>query len=224
MNAEKPPIESRPEFSKGGDQPRKVKTEEVKNEKPKLESVVSGAVVQKKRSIGSRIKETLTGEDTKSVGRYVVFEVILPAAKAMFLDATYQGLERKLYGETSRGRRSSFSSSSRSSGYTPYNRRFDEPNRAGGRREIDPHDRAVHNFNNIIVESRGEGDAVIQGLWETLDEYGVATVAQFYQLVGSTGDFVDHKWGWTEHDLNGAKLRRVREGFHIDLPAPRYLD
>lgn len=75
---------------------------------------------------------------------------------------------------------------------------------------------ATHNFDEIILESRAEAETVLERLIDTIDTFDVATVSDLYDLVGISGSFVDSQWGWT--DLRDASLRRVRDGYLLNLP------
>lgn len=185
-------------------------------ERPKIEKMIEGEAIQRKKPLGTRIKETFTGDDSRTVGHYILFDVILPAAKDMISEAVSKGIERLLFGENARG-----SSHSRSRpGYTAYNR-VSTTTRAEPR-EISQRGRAVHDFREVILATRGEAEAVIDQLVELIKNYEVANVNDFYDMVGITGSFTDDKWGW--YDLRGARAERVREGYLVSLPKPEPLD
>lgn len=184
----------------------------------KVDKVVTGEAIQRKKPIGSRIKETFTGEDARSVGSYILFDVIVPAAKAMLADAASQGAERLLFGDSSPRKRSGGGRTN----YTSYNRMHSSSNNSGSKREISYRARATHDFDEIVVESRGDAEEVLDRLGDLVDNYDVASVADFYDLVGITGSFTDDKWGW--FDLRSASVRRVRDGYLISLPKPQPLD
>lgn len=186
--------------------------------KKKVDKVVTGEAIQRKKPLGSRIKETFTGEDARSVGSYILFDVFVPAAKAMLADAASQGAERLLFGDSSPRTRSG----SGRSNYTSYNRMHSSSSGPSSRREISYRARATHDFDEIVVASRGEAEEVLDRLGDLVDSYDVASVADFYDLVGITGNFTDDKWGWA--DLRSASVRRVRDGYLISLPKPQPLD
>jgi len=75
---------------------------------------------------------------------------------------------------------------------------------------------------DIILRTRGEGEAVIASLSDLIEDYGVASVADLYDLVGITGSFTDNKYGWT--NLRTASVTRVRDGFLLNLPRPTPID
>lgn len=191
-----------------GNSNKKKATESKKPER--LEKTISGKVVERKKPLGKRIAETFTGDDTRTVGQHILFEVILPAIKQLISDTVSQGIERLLFGESSRHSRTVTRP-----GYNAYNRvtpasRRDEP------RSLSSRARATHDFNEIVLESRGEAEKVRDDLTACIDQFDVATVSDLYDLVGITGSFQDDKWGW--YDLRDARITRVREGYLLDLP------
>lgn len=201
----------------------KAKTKVVKDEKerPKVEKVVTGTVVKRKKGLGRKFTETFTGDDAKSVGEYIFFDVVVPAAKAMISDAASQGVERLLFGETVRSR-----SARTVGGHTSYNRMY-SPNREDRpsgppSRNISQRARATHNFDEVILSSRAEAEEVIDCLTNLIEDYDVASVADLYDLVDITGSFTDSKWGWSS--MQGASVTHIRQGYLLNLPPTMALD
>lgn len=192
----------------------------VNSESKKIEKIVDGEVTRRKKPLGKRMAETFVGGDIKSVGQYVVFDVMIPAAKDMFSDAISTGIERMLFGENRTPSRRSRSSSSNGFGHVAYNRfaSSQSQRRADPRGTFSSRARATHDFDEIILESRIEAEEVIARLYGLLSEYQLATVSDLYEMVGITGSFTDEKWGWT--DINGAGVTRIRNGYLLDLPRP----
>ena len=81
--------------------------------------------------------------------------------------------------------------------------------------------RARHDFDEIVLDSRVEAEAVIDRLFDLVSRYESATVADLYEIVGLSSTHIDHKWGWT--DLRGAGVSRIRDGYLLDLPEPHSL-
>lgn len=77
-------------------------------------------------------------------------------------------------------------------------------------------DETTLDTQQIILEDRGEAELVLEKLRSLVDLWAIATVADLYELVGITGHFSDVKRGWT--DLSGASIKRVTEGYLLDLP------
>lgn len=185
--------------------------------KKKVERIVEGDVVRRKKTTSSRMVESFS-----SVMTYVGRDVILPAAKDMLSDAVAQGVDQLLFGE-SRGRRHR---QTKNNGYVSYNRY----STAGKKKDPDPRAdrplsrsaRATHDFDEIILSSRIEAEEVLDRLFDLVGRYESATVSDLYELVGIQSKYTDDNWGWL--DVRGATVRRVRSGYMLDLPAPEYLD
>lgn len=183
----------------------------VKYTKPKdekaLEKVVTGDVKVKKRSKGRKFIDLFINEDGADIKDYLLLEVFVPAVKDTILDL----MNMIFYGRT-RG------SSKRGSTYVSYNSYSDGRRRPTGRPV-----RNGYSFDDIVVESRGEAEKVLDVLNEMIDRYGEATVADFYDLVGVTGNgYTDRSYGWK--DLRNAYIQRTREGYLFQLPRAMELD
>ena len=50
---------------------------------------------------------------------------------------------------------------------------------------------------------------------ELIATYGLVSVADFYDLVGVSGNYTDNKYGWT--DIRGATTVRVGDGYMIKV-------
>jgi hypothetical protein len=175
----------------------------------KLDPVVTGTVTQKKK-FGRKIRGSILSEGTGSVFEYVFEEVLIPALKTMISDTISQGVERALFGE---GKLSS--RNDRPGGYISYNR-VRRPTSAPQYGTISSRARSQHDFDDIILATRGEAEEVLDRLRDLISQYDVATVADLYDLVGISANFQEDKWGW--YDLRSAMVRHVRGGYLISLP------
>lgn len=192
-------------------------------EPKKIEKVITGEVVRRKKPLGKRFMETFVGgSDSKSVWEYVLYDVLVPAAKDTVSDAVSQGIERMLFGDV----RSRSSARSRaSSSYTAYNR-YTSPSHLSRReepkRDISRRGRSIHNFDEIILPTRREAEEIIDAMLENLKDYEEVTVAQLYEMLGIRAEFTDQRYGWT--DIRGVGATKVRDGYLLDLPKPEPLD
>jgi hypothetical protein len=183
----------------------------------KVERVVSGDVTRKKKSLRKQFSETFVGGDAKMAVRYVIFDVMLPAAKDMVVEAGSQGIEKLIFGESRR--RGSTPPQAGPTGYVSYNRyAMGQSRQPGPQRAMSRQARSAHNFDEIVLESRSEAEEVIDRLFDLVSRYDTATVADLYELVGLGSTHTDHKWGWA--DLQGAGVSRTRGGYLLDLPEP----
>lgn len=193
-------------------------------ETKKIEQVTKTTAVRRKKPLGTRFKQLFIGGDAKSVWGFVTGNVLIPAAKDMIADATTQAVEQMVFGESrSRGR------GNYRAGFTPYNRYANSANTPPWRqdrqdpREVSRRARATHDFDEILLDSRGEAEEVIDQMMEILSQYQSVSVADLYALVGISAAYTDGKYGWT--DLRGANVSHVRGGAYLlNLPKPHPLD
>jgi hypothetical protein len=195
-----------------------------KTEDKKIERVVTTEVSRRKKPLGKRFLETFIGGDAKSVAHYVLFDVLLPAAKDTAADAVSQGIERMLFGEVRSTSRRTGTRPGSGGGYTSYNRYASTaaPARREDPRGISRQARARHDFDEIVLATRVEAEEVIDRMFDLVSQYESVTVRDLYELVGISASYTDDKWGWT--DIRGAGVTRIRNGYLLDLPKPDPLD
>lgn len=175
----------------------------------KIEKVVSGKVVTRKKSALSKFTEEFISEDAKNVKSYVFGEVLIPAIKKAISDIVRDGIDMILYGESRKdNRRSSADRVSYSSYY-------------GGRghtpaRENRYTSSARYSYDDVVLNSRGEAQEVLSRMDEIIEMYGVVSVSDLYDLVGITGNYTDNNYGWM--NINNAEVVRVRDGYMIKMP------
>jgi hypothetical protein len=193
----------------------------------KIERVVSGSVSRRRKPLGKRVTELLIAGNSQTVSQYVLLDVLLPAAKDMITDAITGGVERLVYGEGRvTSRRGGVTSRPAAGGYISYNNRY-TGNRVGGppqdsRPAMSQQARTLHNFDEIVLESRYEAEDVITKLRDTIARYEATTVADLYDMVGEARNYTDEKWGWK--DLTDASASRVHGGYVLNLPRPIPID
>lgn len=190
---------------------RKSKKETV--EKAKVEKVVKGVVKSKRKS---GFLSLFLSDDISDIKDYVIFDVLIPAAKKAISDVVTNGIDMMLYGETGRGKKSS--SASKVSYRSYYDRDRPDPRD----RERNSSRTRSHAYDDIILETIGEAEDVIMRLNELIDVYGIASVSDLYDLVGIRDQHTDNKYGWT--NLRDADYVRVRDGYLLKFPRVRPID
>lgn len=190
----------------------KSKTAEAKKEPVK--KVVTGKVIAKNRSLGQKFSDTFLSEDISNVKSYAVNELIIPGLKNMFLDCMSMLLNGSTRRNSSGSRTGSVfnyggyfnsSSSSKTTAAKTYSLKNDG-----------------YNYKTIILESKGDAEYILDMLLEEIDRYHRAYVSDLYQMVDITGTYIDTQYGW--ENLSGAKIKRVPEGYLLDLPRAYKLD
>lgn len=200
-------------------------------ETKKMDKVVEGEVIRRKKPLGRKFKELFIGGSASMVGEYILYDILIPAIKDTIADVTTQGVERMMFGEvrSSSRRISSRRGRDNYTNYTDYTKRSQhKPPWETDRRPDPRRDRRKppgrYDFDEIIIPSRAEAEKVIDRLFEVVSKYESASVADLYELLGiSSGSYMDNKWGW--YDIRGADLVvRTTRGYLLNLPDPEPLN
>lgn len=179
-------------------------TQERTDEKKKVEKVIVGQAKTKKKSGVSKFVGGLIADETQNIKTYLFKDVVIPTIKKTITDV----VDMILYGGSKR------SSSSRSiASRVSYRSYYDEPRTA---RRDEPRTVQGYSYDDVILETRGDAEEVLDKLNEIIDVYQIASVADLYDLVGITGNYTDNKYGWT--NLSNADVVRTRDGYQLKLP------
>ena len=177
-------------------------------EKPKTQKVIEGTAKTKKKTGARKLADIFLPEDVTSVKEYIFWERIVPAIK----DIIHDTVDTFLYGESRRPNYSSYSSGSRISysGYSSSNTRSDP------RKDVN-RPRNAFDYDDIIFDSRIQGEQVLDNLIDILDQYNIVTVSDLYDSAGiTTTNYMVNRYGWD--NLADSSVVRVREGYTLKLP------
>lgn len=187
------------------------KSKERQNElvpEKKVEKIVSGSVKSKKKSGIEKLTSVFVPEDVDDVKSYIFEDIVVPAVKDIILDAV-----RAFLGVNGRPNRKGSPSSK-----VQYRQYYDDNRRDSG----SSRSRNTYDYDNIILDNRGEAEDVLCRMDELISTYKIVSVADFYDLVGVTGNWTDNKYGWS--DIRSASIVHVRDGYMIKLPRPLPID
>ena len=177
----------------------------------KVEKVVSGKTSTKKKSGIRKLSDTFLSEDVSNVKSYIFSEVLLPAAKELVSDIVTNGTNMLLYGEIKNKKGNSSKVS--------YSRYYDDRSRD----YRSPVVRNNFDYDEIIFETRGDAEAVLDAMYDILNQYKVVSVAELYDLASiTTHNYTCNNYGWI--DLRGSSVVRVRDGYILKLPRALAID
>ena len=180
----------------------------------KVEKVVSGKTSTKKKSGIRKLSDTFLSEDVSNVKSYIFSEVLLPAAKKLVSDIVTNGTNMLLYGEIKNKKGNSSKVS--------YSRYYDD-RRDRSRDYRSPVVRNNFDYDEIIFETRGDAEAVLDAMYDILNQYKVVSVAELYDLASiTTHNYTCNNYGWI--DLRGSSVVRVRDGYILKLPRALAID
>lgn len=191
-----------PEYKSNSHKSKEQNTSVVEREK--VEKVVSGTVKTKKKNGFRKFFSNIIAEEGTDLKNYIVKDVVIPSVKKAISDT----IDMMLYGDSRRGSRAN---ASKISYRSYYDRPYDDPR---------PRDtglaRSGYSFDEVILESRGDAEQVISQMGDLIETYGMASVADMYDLVGISCDYTANKYGWT--NIRNAEVVRTRDGYMLKMP------
>lgn len=175
----------------------------------KIEAVVKGNAKTRKKGEMQKFADVFIAEDANNVKTYIFMEVLVPAIKKAISDIVTNGIDMILYGEAGRTKRNN--SASKVS-YRNYYERDSERTRAGSASR-----RSSFDYDDVIFDTRGDAEAVLDAMNDIISQYGVVSVSDFYDLARVANDnYTINRYGWT--NIGGATAVRVRDGYILKLP------
>lgn len=191
--------------------------EEAKNAnviREKQQKIVKNPVKIRQNEL-KKLSDVFISEDISNVKSYLVIDVLVPAVKKLISDIITDGTDMLLFGNN--GRRSAKSSSGFKISYGSF---FN-----GGRdqRQTDTRPKNRFDHEDIVYDSRAEAEAVRTQMNEVIERYGFVTVADMYDIAGSTAPYTSDKYGWM--NIRTAEVIRLRDGGYIlKLPKASAID
>lgn len=187
---------------------RMQKEEQLQNQEKKIEKVASGKI--KKKSGMSKFADTFMAEDRRNVKSYILNDVVLPWVKDLIYTVVANSLSMSLFGDTNHTNKQTKNTAYRYSyGSCFGSSKLPQTNRVQN---------TSYSYDDILFETRGDAEMVLSGLDDILERYGMASVADFYELADITGKYTDYNYGWK--NLQTAEILRVSSGYMIKFPRP----
>jgi hypothetical protein len=183
------------------------KQETAASNERRVEKVVHGKVKTKTNN-ARKFTDIFISEDVANVKNYIIMDVIVPSIKKAVYDLIVGTLDMSLYGGRGGGKRPTADKIS----YKDYNSVSRRDDRSYGSTRT----ATGYAYDDIVVETRGEAEAVLSRMDEIMEEYEQVRVADLYDLVGISGDYTDNKYGWT--NIRNARVVRTRDGYKIEMP------
>lgn len=222
---------------------KKLKEAAIASSKPvrEVRKVADGAIIKKKKSVFSRVKEAFAGDGIEGRATNIVEDILIPTAFNAFLnslgaigDGIMSAFEVALFpgGGGKNRRRYGY-------GGIDYNRRYrkETKSRYGSAVIVDDDDSYdnrgrnnmrsgnIHDFSEIGYKTKEKALDVLEEMQDWLEEYDKCPTRVFYSASGVSSSHQDEKWGW--YSLNGAKPIRVPDNeypWRLMLPKPVYFN
>lgn len=183
--------------------PNSYKSKEEQNnpneDKKKIEKVIKGTAKTKKKNGLAKFAGNFISEDVPNIKTYIFKDIVIPTIKKGISDT----IDMILFGS---------SRSNKMNGSKVSYRSYYDSGRSTNYTET----KTGYSYDDIIIESRGEAEEVLNQMCELISTYGIVSVADLYDLVGVSSNYTDNKYGWT--NLRNAEAVRVRDGYMLKLP------
>lgn len=163
--------------------------------------ITTSVKVRRKKDIRN-IVNAFISEDISNVKS----DVLVPAIKKAISDIVTNGIEMIFYGEN--GRQKNNTTGPKIS----YRNYYDKSNDRSSTNKS----RNTYRYDDIIFDNRGEAEEVLWQMDEIISTYGLASVADLYELVDISSNYTDNKYGWT--DIRNGSVTRVKDGYMLKLP------
>ncbi len=184
-------------------------------QKKEIVPVAQGEVRRKKKTEIQKFSDVFFAEDLGTIKNYIFRDVVMPALKSTILSVVNNATEVALYGETSSPQRK----------IPGAKISYDKVGRFGDisrRRDYNSVQRTAYDFGDAIVDTRAEADAALDTLEAAIEEYGQASVADLFDIIGVTPASTDYNYGWDT--VVTASAVRLRDGrYLLRLPKARPL-
>ena len=193
----------------------KYKAESKENDEKRVKNPVTNAVTMRKKSEARKFMDMFISEDAGSVKSFVVMDVIVPAVKQALYDAGLGTLGMLLFGDSSK--RGNSNGRTTATPYVSY-RSYSDNGSSSNNRQPATTRQQRYTPNEYAFRTRAEADEVLSQMDAIIETYQSVRVADFYDLIGVTGEHTDNRYGWTS--LVSARVEHSRDGWIIKFPRP----
>lgn len=186
-------------------------------EKKVVKKVVKGKAKTKKKSEISKIASNIVSEEAKSIKEYTIYEVLIPVIKDTIVQLIEGSVNMFFYGEARSSGRSSRGRGTSNASKVSYMDYFEDRKRDS---RIDDRRPSRYSYDDITFEYKADAEEVLNRMDEIVEQYGVVTVADLFDLAGITGNgYTDQNYGWTS--TRSASVERNRHGeYFLKLQRP----
>lgn len=168
-----------------------------------------------KKTLGMKFRDSFTGADGRSLMQTLWQDLAVPSIKELAFNALTEGARQTLFGFTGGPARPVGGSAIGSRGYHKIYGQAATATPAA--REVASRGPVpTAEYATLLFEDRGSAEVVLDALVALIDEYGSATVADYYSLSGRSADYTATAIGWKS--LGGARPKYTNEGYILDLP------
>ena len=182
----------------------------------KENKVVASGVI-KEKTFKQKVRDAFISDEIHDIKTYVVFDVIIPAVKETVRNLFVNSIDMALFGKV----RSTTKTEQRGgSTYIAYDRLY----QSRGGNDVQPRQQKggaplrVTELDRVVFKDKADAIDVLSYMMDNIEEFHVASVADFVTAADLPVSPIHHKFGW--YDLNGASVEELSDGsgYYIRLP------
>lgn len=177
---------------------------EVPNKREKKESVVQNSGKKAKKSYMRKIFDAFfETEEIPDKKNHIIFNVLIPSTKRMILSSieSFFGVSSGTISNVFGGNGTRIVKTN-----VPYSKIS----------QTASDKRATYEYNDIVFSNMADAESVLMAMIEQLNDYGIASVLDYYEFCGESGTNTDNNWGWT--NLDRARIEHCSDGYILRLP------
>lgn len=202
--------------------------------RPEVTKIVVGEVVEVKKTLGSKFKDTFfDGEFYSGLARHVYQDVFVPNAKriayeigveALLLGIFRNGNARQIFDPKNIVQRFSYQTPvSRQGGFPPG--MAQGMSSIGPQRTVELGNPTVMRQDNkrlFLIGSRQEASDVLEAMSDIINSvYKVVSLGEVREMLNLPHTPVDNSWGW--YSLGDSRIVQTPDGWLLELPQPEAL-
>lgn len=178
--------------------------------------VATGTI--KEKTFRQKVRDAFISDEVHDIKSYVVFDVIIPAIKETVRNLFVNSLDMALFGKV---RKTANTEQRGGSTYIAYDRLYQsrgndiQPRQQKGGAPL-----RVNELDRVVFKDKADAIDVLSYMMDNLEEYHVASIADFLSAADLPISPIHHKWGF--YDLSTASVEELPDGsgFFIRLPRP----
>lgn len=171
----------------------------------------------KEKTFKQKVRDAFISDEVHDVKSYVVFDVIIPAIKETVRNLIVNTVDMSLFGKV---RASKNVEQRGGSTYIAYERMYQGGGQASKPKQQMGAPLRVTELDRVVFNDKADAIEVLSYLFDNIEQYHVASVADFLGAADLPISPIHHKWGW--YDLSGSSVDENPDGsgYYIRLPRP----
>lgn len=171
----------------------------------------------KEKTFKQKVRDAFISDEVHDIKDYVVFSVIIPAIKQTFRNLFVNSLDMALFGKVQQNAKTEQRGGST---YIAYDRLYQGHQNEPPRQQKGGAPLRVSELDRVVFKDKADAIDVLSFMMENIEEYHVASVADFLQAADLPISPIHHKFGF--YDLTQARVMEIADGsgYFIALPKP----